>query len=168
MKKLTAYVIHVKSRPLEWFEKCIASLLHPDIHIEVLEQVPSLEELFKLRFELPNRCTTPYMMYVDDDDWIDSSHITPMLNLLTPGYGGVYSNEYLVSETGNIIKSRIAKMTQYNLRHHCYNFLDVHHLTILNTFVARQATHHIPKNKILMDRFLYGVVGLLQPLRHYP
>jgi len=166
---LTIFVVRSKNRPAHWFIKCLDSLVHDQITIQVIEGVPTLPELLKLRLTLPYLCKTKYMAFVDDDDWIDSKHITPMLDILENGdWGGIYSDETYVSEEGRIIGHRDSFMKVFDPSMHYMRLIDTHHLTIVRTDLAIKAVDQIPKDDIYLEPLIYGLVGLQKPLVHYP
>jgi hypothetical protein len=167
--KLTVFVVHSPDRPKKWLQTCLESLNHEAIEVTTIKGVPTLTELLKLRLTLPSLATTKYMAFVDDDDWIDHTHITPMLEILETGnWGGIYSNENIVSQEGRIIGHRDSYMKIYDPLIHCRRLIDTHHLTIVKTELAQAAVKTIPTEYIYLEPLIYGLVGLMQPLVHYP
>ena len=168
-KLLTIFVVRSKDRPTSWFNKCLYSLQHDDIDVQVIEGTATLPELLQLRLTLPALAKTKYMAFVDDDDWIAPEHIVPMLNIMETGvWGGIYSNETLVSPTGRVLSSRDSIMTKFDPMIHHKRLIDTHHLTIVDSELARKAAEFIPKTSIFLEPLLYGFVGLMAPLVHYP
>lgn len=166
---LTVFVIHSQNRPKQWLDTCLESVVHEEIQVQIIPGVPTLTELLHLRLTIPYLCDTKYMAFVDDDDWIDPKHITPMLEILENGnWGGIYSNENIVSQEGRIIGHRDSYMKIFDPTMHCRRLIDTHHLTIIKTDLAQAAVKTIPTEHIYLEPLIYGLVGLMQPLVHYP
>lgn len=108
------------------------------------------------------------MAFVDDDDWIDPRHITPILTILESNCGGVYSNETLVSPEGRVVGHRDSGMKTFDPMRHRRSLIDTHHLTLVKTALAQKAVDQIPKDDIYLEPLIYGLVGLQSPLIHYP
>lgn len=168
--ELTVFVFRKLDRNPLWVEKCLSSLVHPLVEVRLVGDLLTPEAVHAKRFVCANECDTPYFCFVDDDDWIDTEHIDPMIRLLkdNPSAGGLFTDEVLTNAEGVKKGMRIAKDPELSSRSAHKYPMDLHHLVIVSTSIARQAGSMISQtNYKSCEVLLYGLVASIAPLLYY-
>ena len=82
-----------------WFDQCLASLKGEPVNIHLVDAVPG--NLGRMRLDGFSRGTSPWVTYVDPDDYITPGAFHRALPHLISGVSAYYTNHAIVDEKGN-------------------------------------------------------------------